>query len=215
MVDEKFNSHFRGPSDLVRRRLEVYLHDVQHLVNNESLLIDLGCGRGEWLEMCLERGIRVIGIDMSQELVSDLLCRGYSAICDSAMKFLRSLADSSVECVSAFHLVEHLNLDDLRNLLIEANRVLRPSGMILLETPNSLNLSVASSTFWIDPTHQRPLHPEVLRYLLTDSGFTSIEFRFLNPVAAEIQPTRNQQVNELLNAYFGPQDLGVKALVPH
>jgi len=215
MHDEKYNSHFRGPSDLVKQRLESYLPDVQHLIDGESLVVDVGCGRGEWLDLCREQGIRIIGNDISEERVSDLLSRGHLVTSGSALKFLASLADSSVECVSAFHFVEHLNLDDLRLLLTEVRRVLRPSGMILVETPNSLNLAVASSTFWIDPTHQRPLHPEVLRYLLIESGFTSIEFRYLNPVASKIRTTRNRQVNELLNAYFGPQDLGVKALVAH
>jgi len=116
--------------------------------------------------------------------------------------------------VTAFHLLEHFTLDDLRSLLVQIQRVLRPLGIFLAETPNSMNLGVASSTFWIDPTHVRPLHPEVLSYMLKDSGFDSIELRYLNPVSTEIQTTRNPQVNELLHAYFGPQDLGVRANVP-
>lgn len=214
MSDAKFNSYFRGPTDVVKARFAQYLPDVEHLTASDSVLIDLGCGRGEWLELCREREIHAIGVDQNKEIVGDLAARGHSAVCSPVLTYLQSLADSSVDCVTAFHLLEHFTLDDLRSLLVQIQRVLRPLGIFLAETPNSMNLGVASSTFWIDPTHVRPLHPEVLSYMLKDSGFDSIELRYLNPVSTEIQTTRNPQVNELLHAYFGPQDLGVRANVP-
>lgn len=214
MSDAKFNSHFRGSTDVIKTRLTQYLPDVEHLTASDSILVDLGCGRGEWLELCETKKIRAIGVDRSDSLVDDLLSRGFSAKCSTVLTYLHSLADSSLDCVTAFHLLEHFTLGDLRPLLAEVRRVLKPLGIFLAETPNSLNLTVASSTFWIDPTHVRPLHPEVIRYMLNDSGFEDIELRYLNPAASRIQITRNRHVNELLHAYFGPQDLGVKARIP-
>lgn len=97
-----------------------------------------------------------------------------------------------------------MHLGNLRNLIGEVQRVLRPSAVFLGEIPNSLNVVVSSSTFWIDPTHIRPLHPEVLRYLLLECGFEHTELRFINPADSWFRRTSNRHLNQILHSFFGP-----------
>jgi O-antigen chain-terminating methyltransferase len=120
--------------------------------------------------------------------------------------------------ISAFHLVEHLAFDDLVRLLDQAVRVLRPGGILLLETPNPNNLLVSSGHFYLDPTHVKPLPPDLLEFLVASRGFEEIEVRHLHPAPAALEPTDDSEaarktmepVLERLNTLlFGPQDYAV------
>ena len=208
-----FNLVFRGFYQEVKVRLEQYLPDVIHLAETGLHTLDLGCGRGEWLEILTENKIQAFGLDTNPELISVLRGKGFATKNESAHSHLKSLEDCSVALVTAFHLLEHLTTPELCELLFQIKRVLQPGGIFIAETPNALNIGVASSTFWIDPTHTRPLHPEVLRYWLQHFGFSDVEIRFLNPLSDHFEKTTNLHLNLLLDAYFGPQDCGVKACV--
>jgi SAM-dependent methyltransferase len=175
-----FEDRFRGPSDIIKERVSIYLDDLSHLANSNETVADIGCGRGELLAVLRESGIRAIGVDNNPSSIASLQERGFEASCEDLLDFLKRTPDSSLAVITMLHVVEHLPFDLLLLTFQEVFRVLKPGGIFIAETPNSLNLNVGSSTFWIDPTHQKPLHPEVLRFLAGYFGFKDTEIRFLD-----------------------------------
>ena len=216
-----FETAFRGSRDSVRERQKAYLEDVLALKGLRAPVLDLGCGRGEWLELLSDHEIPAYGIDTNERFTGENRDRGLDVRQEDALGHMRSLPESSVAAVTAFHLIEHLELETLLDLVDNALRVLRPGGLLILETPNPTNLAVGASTFHIDPTHQKPVHPLWLEFLLTTRGFVDVEIRYLNP-APEIQVTvpsvdgdDPELLRTLANAVlFGPRDYGALGRKP-
>lgn len=166
---------FRGSRETIKARQSVYLPVVEALyakVGKRAL--DVGCGRGEWLELLTERGIPVQGIDLNEEFVDAGRAAGFSVQKADAMRFLAAQQEKTYGLVSAFHVVEHLGFDNLLEFLKEAHRVLDDGGAILLETPNPANLIVGACTFYLDPTHERPIPSVLLSFAAEYSGFESV-----------------------------------------
>ena len=209
-----YDAHFRGSYQTIRKRLQQHASHLSRISALEIRGLDLGCGRGEWLEICKEFNVQATGVDQNVSLIDDLSKRGFDVVCSNASDFLKLQPDKSFDVVSSFHMLEHLMLDDISELLRQVFRILTPGGMFVAETPNILNLHVATSTFWIDPTHIRPIHPEQFRYLLKNAGFSDITFTYLNPLHSNVANTGLNQLDHLLQAYFGPQDLGIYAQRP-
>jgi O-antigen chain-terminating methyltransferase len=174
-----FENHFRGPFDVIKERVSVYVDDLKHLANSKRTIVDIGCGRGELLTVLKESGIHAVGIDSNPSTILTLKDRGFEAYCEDLSVFLERTPSGSVAAVTMLHVVEHLPFDLLLKTFSEIYRVLEPGGMFIAETPNSLNPTVGSSTFWIDPTHQRPLHPEVLAFLAVHCGLSETTIRGL------------------------------------
>jgi len=169
-----FEDRFRGSRALVKSRLLVYLPFVEPLRDyyTSAPVVDLGCGRGEWLELLKERGFDdVLGVDIDDAMLAACreLCLPVHA--GDALDFLRQLPEASQAIVSGFHIVEHLTFATLQELVKEAMRVLKPGGLLILETPNPENLVVGASSFYLDPTHQRPIPPMLLAFLSEYTGF--------------------------------------------
>ena len=177
-----FEDKFRGPREVIKARQEVYLPFVLPLLElyRDCRVIDLGCGRGEWLEILSEYGFSAIGIDLEEGMLAacrDLNLCVYHA---EALAYLKSVPDESQVVVSAFHLVEHISFDDMRSLINEALRVLKPAGILILETPNSENLVVGTSSFYLDPTHRCPIPAELLKFLSNICGYKRSKILYLN-----------------------------------
>lgn len=168
-----FEEKFRGPRDLIKSRLQVYMPFVQPLIGffPSAQVTDLGCGRGEWLELLAEVGYDAQGVDLDDAMLSACRERGLRVQTGDALAFLRGLSDASQSVVSGFHIAEHLPFDALQELVKEALRVLVPGGLLILETPNPENLVVGTSAFYLDPTHQRPIPPQLLGFLPEYAGF--------------------------------------------
>ena len=164
---------FRGDRATIEARLSRYLPAVRATppIQSGGLVLDIGCGRGEWLALLGKAGLGARGLDLSHAMVA--LCKdvGLDAVHGDAVGHLRTLPDGSLAAITAFHVVEHLRFRDLLDLLDEARRVLAPGGLLLFETPNPENLVVGACTFRLDPTHQFPLPPELLRFLAINRGF--------------------------------------------
>ncbi|NRO95886.1 methyltransferase domain-containing protein [Paraburkholderia sp. NMBU_R16] len=166
---------FRGSRETIKARQSVYLPVVEALhakVGKKAL--DVGCGRGEWLELLKERGVQAEGIDLNEEFVDAGRAAGLAVQQADAMQFLASQPDATYELVSAFHVVEHLGFNNLLAFLKEAYRVVDDGGAILLETPNPANLVVGACNFYIDPTHERPIPSVLLSFAAEYSGFESV-----------------------------------------
>lgn len=173
----EFEDKYRGSREDIKGKLKTYLDfvlPVAQLYTN-STAVDLGCGRGEWLELLREHDIAAVGVDQNNEMLAACFEIGLNVIQGDALAYLRGLNDSSVLVVSGFHIAEHLPFDLLQELYAEAYRVLVPSGLLILETPNPENLAVGASSFYMDPTHERPIPPQLLTFLAEHTGFERVK----------------------------------------
>ncbi len=169
---ERFERRFRGSRSTILERLAQYaplLELVEQHVD-ERRALDLGCGRGEWVELLKARGWQARGIDSNRRMIAEAMQYEIDVVYGNAVADVGTLPDRSVQLITAFHLVEHLPIETLLMLLREMSRVLAKDGVIILETPNPENLTVGTANFYLDPTHDKPLPPELLRFLLEQSG---------------------------------------------
>jgi SAM-dependent methyltransferase len=174
---------YRGTEDEIRERLAVYLPRLEKVAGRGKVvdLLDLGCGRGEALEVFAEAGLRARGVDSSTEMVHRARDKGLDAVSGDLFEVLSDMAEGSVGAVVSFHVVEHLPPVALDRLLRLALRALVPGGLLILETPNPLSVVVAARSFWLDPTHERPVHPDSLALFAREAGFTAVERLDLRP----------------------------------
>lgn len=170
---------FRGTSEQIRGRLEAYRSYFLPLQG--QTVVDLGCGGGEWLGLLSQWGLTPLGVDSNHLNITALEQGGYVVVHDDAVRWLSRQPSESVAAITAFHLVEHLSPVSLLEMLQGVRRVLKPGGLFLIETPNPENLMVATQTFWLDPTHLRPLPADLLRFMLQFVGFQAAEVLWLNP----------------------------------
>ena len=172
-----FEDKYRGSRELIRGRLEFYRPFIEPLVAEFGRVpaIDLGCGRGEWLEVMLAAGFDARGIDLDAGMLQACVDLGLPAEKGEAIAHLRALLSKSQAIVSAFHVVEHIPFDALEDLVSEAKRVLLPGGLLILETPNPENITVATCSFYLDPTHQRPIPPNLLSFVAEHVGFERVK----------------------------------------
>lgn len=172
-----FEDRHRGSRELIQSRLEVYLPFIRAVTTllPGAQVTDLGCGRGEWLELLQQSGIAAQGVDLDEGMLAACRERGLDVTHGDAIAYLKNLPDASQAVVSAFHVAEHLPFDLLEELVAHAFRALRPGGLLILETPNPENLAVGTSGFYMDPTHQRPLPPALLAFLPEFLGFARVK----------------------------------------
>jgi O-antigen chain-terminating methyltransferase len=169
-----FEDQHRGSRETIKSRLAVYMPFIEKIqeVHPNAAALDLGCGRGEWLELLKDHQLSATGIDLDDGMLSACRDRGLNVQTGDAIAHLKSLPADSLSIVSGFHIAEHLSLGDLETLIKEALRTLKPAGLLILEAPNTENLVVGTSSFYLDPTHQRPLPSALLSFLVGYLGFT-------------------------------------------
>ncbi len=172
-----FEDRYRGSHKEIQNRLNVYLPYVLPLagVYPDALAVDLGCGRGEWLDLLYQHQILGLGVDLNAAMLATCLAQGLRVENAEAVGFLERQANESALVITAFHLVEHLDFDVLRQLVYQAHRVLKPGGLLIMETPNPENIMVATQGFYLDPTHQRPIPPSLLSFIPEYEGYAQIK----------------------------------------
>jgi 2-polyprenyl-3-methyl-5-hydroxy-6-metoxy-1,4-benzoquinol methylase len=181
-----FEDQFRGSTAEIRRRVEEYLPifagigDQGSGIHNGDVL-DVGCGRGEFLELLREHGIRARGIDVNSAMVEVCRGKGLAAETGDALTYLRGLPDASLGGLFAAQVVEHLEPRYLAQLLDAAFEKLRPGAPIVLETINPACWFAFFESYIRDLTHVRPVHPDTLKYLLVATGFQQVEVRYRAP----------------------------------
>jgi SAM-dependent methyltransferase len=216
----EFADRFRGTSEQITAKLEDYLSDVRRLVADSAdgvRVLDIGCGRGEWLSLLQQVGVRAAGVDSHTAFVEAGRAQGLDIVEGDGVDHLCSLPANSLDLVTAFHLIEHLDIETVLTLVAAAHNVLRVGGCLLLETPNPTNLQMAACDFYNDPTHRVPLPPALTAFLVSASGFDDVEVRHLHPAESPLVPAALHRVlvEEVVErALYGPQDyavLGYKA----
>jgi O-antigen chain-terminating methyltransferase len=220
LIDAFYNrleDRYRGSREEIKRRLLKYIPDAESAAQRCGGLpvLDIGCGRGEWLELLAEHGLKATGVDLNPVQIEEARAAGLDVHQGDAIAWLGKAADASFSMITAHHLVEHLPFETVVWIAREALRVLAPGGILLFETPNPRNILVSTTGFHMDPTHIRPLPAEVLSTLFDTIGFFPVESRFLHP--HEKLPAflgEHRLDPELANLFFGPQDHAVLGTRP-
>ncbi len=181
-----FEDQFRGSRDTIRERLESYVP----FFGTEGTVLDVGCGRGEFLDVLKARGIPARGIDLNHEMAEVCRARGLDVTEADAVGYLASLDDGSLGGIFAAQVVEHLQPSYLLRFLELAHHKVRPGGRVVLETLNPACWVAFFESYIRDITHVWPLHPETLKYLVLASGFTRADIEFRSPVPPQdrLQP---------------------------
>jgi SAM-dependent methyltransferase len=215
-----FADRFRGSAAEVRAKLAPYLSDVARVRREDaagSRVLDVGCGRAEWLTLLRDEGVPASGVDANPDFVAAGRAAGLDVVQGDAVEHLLGRAPGSLDLVTAFHLVEHLDTDALLALFAAARQALRPGGCLLLETPNPTNLTMAACNFYLDPTHRSPMPPALTAFLVGASGYAEVEIRPLHPDDTPLDPDGGppSPVEQLVAAALrGPRDYAVLGYVP-
>ncbi|WP_244122733.1 methyltransferase domain-containing protein [Burkholderia metallica] len=195
-----FEDRHRGSRDLIKSRLAKYAAFFQPLASLHpgAMTFDVGCGRGEWLELMIEAGFVASGVDLDDEMLEACRERNLPVSKGDAIAHLATLDSNSHALISAFHVVEHVSFEQLKTLVSEALRVLKPGGLLILETPNPENIAVATCNFYIDPSHQKPVPPLLLSFVAEHAGFDRVKVvRLQEPEALHDAQTKVHLLNIL------------------
>ena len=205
-----FENKFRGTREKVKERVKVYLPYVEDALKaaNDALVLDIGCGRGEWLEILKENDIIAKGLDLNRIMVAQCRDLGLDVIESDMIEYLRNLKNNTLSVVTGFHIVEHLPFKTLITLFDESLRVLKPGGLVIFETPNPENLFVGACNFYTDPSHKNPIPPTTLEFLLESRGFIKNKIHRLHPMkeVRYVEDEALKDLNELLHAVSKEQD---------
>ena len=215
-----FEQRFRGDSEEIRGRLAGYVKQFE----GRGPIAELGCGRGEFLELLRDAGLEARGVDDNAEMVS--VCREHGLAVEEGdlLAYLKDLDEESIGGIFAAQVVEHLPPPVLREALTASYRALRKDGRIVLETVNTRSVVALVESFYRDLSHQKPLHPETLDFLLRSCGFRDVSIEYRSPVSERAKllsvPSEDPNARTLnenfrkLNAFlFGDQDyaaIGIK-----
>ena len=203
-MDSRFYRAFedchRGSRDLISKRLEVYLPFLTPLktLYPDARTLDIGCGRGEWIELLQREGFAPEGVDLDDGMLDACRALQLPARKDDALNALRQLPDESLIVVSGFHIAEHVPFPVLQDIVAEAMRVLRPGGLLILETPNAESVVVGTNNFYVDPTHERPIPSLLMSFLTQYNDFARSKVLRLQEAPDIHDPERKLGVMDVL-----------------
>jgi O-antigen chain-terminating methyltransferase len=205
-----FEDRFRGSRNSILDRYAEYYRFVPNTPQNA---LDIGCGRGEWVELLQAKGINAHGVDRNTAMLQVAKDAGVQNLHDEdAFVFLQKHPAQSFDLITAFHIIEHIPFEKLLLLLSEIKRVAKEGATVLLETPNPANLQVAATHFYNDPTHLNPLPHRVMEFMLEYLGFFEVKTHHINPYADVHHLGTNTPEASTLNRYlFGAQDYIITA----
>lgn len=213
----EFEDNFRGTAEDITARLSIYLPYLNQFSGDASAtVVDIGCGRGEWLRLLKNNHINALGIDMNEAMVETCQEQGLSAVCQDAIAYLRQQPEASLAAITGFHIIEHLPFKVLLSLFDAALHALRPDGLIIFETPNPENLTVGACNFYFDPTHRNPIVPAVAQFMAKQRGFAKADILRLHPYPDEVLLVEDSELAVRVNrALYCSQDFAVIAWKTH
>lgn len=173
----EFEDKYRGSRELIKSRLLAYKPFIEPFFSlmKTPTVLDLGCGRGEWLEIASSWGCKVTGVDLDDGMLAACASLDAETKKSDALEFARKVGDDTFSVVSSFHMVEHLQFEYLYDLIQECRRILIPGGILILETPNPENILVGTKNFYTDPTHKNPIPPELLSFVPEQLAFSRVK----------------------------------------
>ena len=200
----RFAERFRGTEEYVKAGQQFYLPHFRNCRN----VLDIGCGRGEFLEMMRAAGVPAKGIDLSPESVATCRHKTLEAEVADLFVYLESLPEASLDGIFCSQVVEHLPPERLPEMIRLCATRLQRNGAIAIETPNPECLAIFATHFYLDPTHQRPVPHPLLAFYLEEFGVGNIEVRKLSP-AAESMPSVMSLPEDFREAFFGGLDYAI------
>lgn len=224
----RFEDHFRGPESDIESRQKKYIKAFKKHYN----VLDIGCGRGEFLELLKKNNIEATGIDLDPQMVAKCKGKGLSAFHADALDYLSKTKNNQLGGIMVSHVVEHLSLSYLTQLLEACFRKLKDGGLLVIETPNPLCMYTAAINFSRDLTHKQIMHPDTLRFLLSEIGFVDFEVKSSAPFPktdklknlkeekgisseqTENIKILNENIERLNSLIFGEQDYSITAQKP-
>jgi O-antigen chain-terminating methyltransferase len=212
-ISALLTEHLRGDRNAIKKDLEFHL-SVLKKAGIATEILDLGCGSGTWLELLQESGLDAAGVDGNARLVEIGQRRGLKINHGDVLESLRALPENSLQAVTAFHLLEHFDFRGHLQLLVEIHRVLKPGGVLIIETPNPKNLVVGACNFYADPTHRHPVFPETIEFVLKRLRFVRTRIDYIHPVDGSPFNNSEPGSTELHSWLFGPRDFAVNAWKP-
>ena len=206
-----FEEGARGTSALIRSRQATY---VDHFHGRTNVL-DVGCGRGEFLELLKEHGVQAYGIDSNSEMLKIAASRGLRVLKDDALQHLRGLEDGSLGGLFCSQVIEHMGAAEALEFVQLAFRKMMPGSKIVIETVNPTCV-LALTEFFGDPSHTKPVHPNTLRFMLESAGFISVRIQYCNePTGEKLEGIKsdeasvagiNRNFEKLNRLLWGPMD---------
>jgi 2-polyprenyl-3-methyl-5-hydroxy-6-metoxy-1,4-benzoquinol methylase len=215
---DAFNAHFRGDTDDITNR---YRDLAARFVGCDPVL-DIGFGRGEFLELLRDLGVGARGIETDERLVEWARARGLQADVGRAVEYLGELPDATLGGLVMIQVIEHLSPQHVIDVVRLAAEKVRPGGRVIVETVNPTSLYTYAHAFWVDPDHVRPVHPNYLGFLFAEAGFATVERVDRSPVPAaesleaipgddELTKRLNANFDRINGLLFGPQDYAIVA----
>ena len=220
-----FDWRERGSYDSVLEKLSLYRARIE----GHEPLVDLGCGRGEFLEVARQAGVIAYGVDLSEESIVEARARGFDARREDLFEHLRAVAPATLGAVVSSQVVEHLPPHRLSELFELISRALRSGGICIIETPNPATFATHVQSFWRDPTHIRPVPSEALTFWAKTAGLAVEQILYSAPVpeADRLKPVTyaeesetplviafNRLVEQLNDLLYGCQDYALIATKP-
>jgi len=201
-----FAEKFRGPEEYVRRNQELYKPFFEGCTN----VLDIGCGRGEFLETFREIGVPARGIDQGEESVAQCRSKGLEAEVADLFDYLPAQPDGEFDGIVSSQVVEHIAPEKLPEMIRLCAAKLRRGGVLALETPNPACLAIFATHFYLDPTHTRPIPSPLLAFYIEEAGFGRIEIHRLSP-AIESMPEVGELPRKFRERFFGGLDYAIVA----
>ncbi len=204
-----FERRFRKEEEL-KKSLKSY---IKYFPEN-GLILDLGCGRGEFLEVLEKNGRFGIGVDIDDGMVKIAKRKGLKVYKDDLLTFLEKREDNSLDGIFSSQVIEHLKYSEIKKLINLSYKKLKNGGTLIFETVNPLSWFSFSQIFLLDPTHKTAVHPELMRFLFEKNGFSSVEIIFSVPPDIKLKETEDSTMNyniDLLNKYlFSETNFAIK-----
>ena len=200
-----FENSFRGDEEKISFNFAQYNDLINLLLSTHSnhLFVDIGCGRGEWLQRWQGKVERLVGIEIDSDMITLGRAKGLEIIESDALAALDKFEDKSVSLITIFHMIEHITHDELSNLLSECYRVLNDHGILIIETPSIDNILVSTNTFYLDSTHISHINADRLQFLLKTRGFDQSKLFYIHG-----GPLKNSSFTKLTRVLNGiAQDL--------
>jgi SAM-dependent methyltransferase len=211
-----FQARFGGDESVIRAQSERFLD----LFRGRQRVLDLGSGRGIFLELMKDHGVGAYGVDLDERMIAAARAKGLEVEESDAAAHLRELADNSVDGLYARHLAEHILPGELVEILRQARRALVPGSPAVFVTPDPSTLTVGAHSFWLDPGHLRPIPAELFRFLLEVEGYRDVEVVTFSPSeerpldATVGEPAMRENVRRLNEVLFGDRDYAVIGRTP-